>query len=335
MAKLHYFRIYSATGIYEPNPNMDVVLLSGDQVVVRLLGCNVYASVLDEWLIAPGKSFVDLENGDKKRLQLRRNSCLAHSSSHATIYVNASVPLANVDLQSIKNSEGAVLDKLPHKSIAATAFGSVTTAISLSRFKNISRNYDLILDGYYAFDEKSGGFQKLFPNNFSDSYTATKITDEEILKVTALAEALCQDGELRSVVDLFSDALTPHESGHLHAFIAAWTGLEMFIAKQFKELQSSVEISIKGYPAHKVFSERMLDVMKDKYRLLDKFVALSNYYNEVDADDDISLFKNLKRVRDDFFHSMEGDIDSLPLDKTRELLEKYLKLYMGRDKRAG
>jgi len=66
MVRLHYFRLYSASGIYDLNPDADEELLSNDKVVVRLLGRNAYESVLDDFLISPGKSFDALDDGDKK-----------------------------------------------------------------------------------------------------------------------------------------------------------------------------------------------------------------------------------------------------------------------------
>lgn len=333
MVNLKYFRIYSATGVYEPEPNMDVTLLSNDNVVVRLLGANTYASVLDELLTSLGKRISDLDGKALKEIQSTRNSYLACSHSNAILYISASQPLADIDLEEIQDDDGPNLEKLPHKAKVVRAFGVVATAVSLSRFSVISKDYEFVLDGYYAIDESSGAFKKLYHHERSRSQTMSRINQEEIQSAIFLAEILHADKELQAVIDLFSGSLKPYESGFLQAFISAWTGLEIFIAKQFKAIQLNIGITIKGAPAHNIFSERMLEVMKDKYRLLDKFVALSNYFNESGADDDISLFKKIKKVRDDFFHSMVGSVESLPLNETRELLEKYLKLYLVNDKK--
>ncbi|WP_185879250.1 hypothetical protein, partial [Pseudomonas aeruginosa] len=103
---------------------------------------------------------------------------------------------------------------------------------------------------------------------------------------------------------------------------------EIFVAKQFKELQSSITININGATAHNEFSSRMLDVMKDKYRLVDKFSALSNLYDSANSDADIAEFKRIKGIRDKFFHRMEGEVKSLPLEETRQLMFKYFVLYL-------
>jgi hypothetical protein len=335
MIKLHYFRLYSAPGIYDFNPDADEELLRNDKVVVRILGSHSFQSVLDDFLISPGKSFDALNEIEKKNLQVRRNSYLAYSSSHAIFYVNAGLFLNDLDLQSIQGVEGPVWDKLPHESIAKIAFDSVAAAVSLSRVPDASRNFEFILDGYYATDPTGDGFQRFSRNRVSDGYVTATISKAEISQATTLAAVLYKETEMRTVIDLFSAALTPRESGHLHAFISAWTGLEIFVAKQFRELEPSIEIIVKGLSTHETFSDRMRVVMRDKYRLTDKFAVISNYYNEIDADDDMASFKRIKDARDGFFHTMKGDMNSLPLDETRTLLEKYLKLYQARNKRAG
>lgn len=331
MTKLYYARFYSASGIYEPDPDMDKVILKSDEVTVRLLGFNKYAAELDGFLISPEKRFTDLDENERKRIKIRRNSYLAPHASFAVLYIEVSILLKDLDIKSARDSEGVVWSKLPHKTVADSAFASVATAIALSRPHQVSKNYDCILDGYYAYEKKTGGFQKFTHNNASSSSITARISGKEIVDTSALSEVVHRNTELRSVATLFSAALTPNNNGHLHSFIAAWTGLEIFIAKQFKELQASVQISVKGERAHKEFSGRMLEIMKDKYRLLDKFAALSNYYCESDADADIDKFKSLKRVRDNFFHSMEGEVESLPLNEARQLLEKYLRLHLQRN----
>lgn len=333
MVHLKYFRIYSAVGVYDPLPDMDVTLLNNDNVVVRLLGSKVYASILDELLTSLGKRISDLDGNDLKKVQPTRDSYLLYGSSNAILYISSSQPLADINVSEIQDEDGPNLEKLPHKAKADRAFGVVATAISLSRYSAISKDYEFVLDGYYAIDEKSGGFKKLHHHKRSRGKKMSKIDQEEIQSAILLAEILNADKELQTVIDLFSRSLKPYEDGFLQAFISAWTGLEIFIAKQFKAIQLTIGITIKGEPAHDIFSKRMLEVMKDKYRLLDKFAALSNYLNESGADEDITVFKKVKQIRDEFFHNMVGPVESLPLNETRELLEKYLKLYLVNEKK--
>ncbi|WP_209245209.1 hypothetical protein, partial [Pseudomonas aeruginosa] len=130
-----------------------------------------------------------------------------------------------------------------------------------------------------------------------------------------------------------SSASSENSAGGIRAFcqnqeVFFRVSLEIFVAKQFKELQSSITININGATAHNEFSSRMLDVMKDKYRLVDKFSALSNLYDSANSDADIAEFKRIKGIRDKFFHRMEGEVKSLPLEETRQLMFKYFVLYL-------
>ncbi|WP_447759071.1 hypothetical protein [Aeromonas veronii] len=331
MINIKYDCFYSVTGIYEPHPELNETILHGNDFIVQLLGMNTYTNFLEKHLIPTGKCFSDLNEQEHKKLELKRNTYMVNSSN-AVLYISVSISFNEDDsvLLAVKHpdGEGPDWDKLPHKAISENAFGAAATAISLSRPSTLSKNYDLILSQYYAFNESSEKIIKLSNGHASSENFMMPIQNSEIATATLLADILYKDNNFRTVTNLFSESLTPHKYGHLHAFISAWTGLEIFIVKIFKELQSNIEVYIKGAPAHKIFSDRMVTVMNDKYRLLDKFVALAHHYNETDADSSILIFKEIKGIRDKYFHNMEGDIKSLPLDKTRGLLETYLKLYL-------
>ncbi len=331
---LQYFRIYSAIGVYNPEPSLDVILLSNNGVVVRLLGAKSYESVLDGLLTSSGKRLSDLDDEALRRFQPTRNSYLMYGRNNAILYISAIHPISIIDIKEITDEDGPNFDKLQHRSESERAFGATATALSLSRFSKISKDYEFIIDGYNILDDDLGFLKKVDQYKRSKDQAMMEIIPEEIQTTIFLSEIFHSDKDLQAVIDLFSGSLKPYENGFLHAFISAWTGLEIFIVKQFKVIQMSVGITVKGIPAHGIFSKRMLDVMNDKYRLLDKFAALSNYLNESGADEDISLFQEIKTIRDRFFHNMSGAIEDLPLDKTRDLLEKYLKLYLVKEREA-
>ncbi|NMG49041.1 hypothetical protein GO613_13115 [Azoarcus communis] len=208
------------------------------------------------------------------------------------------------------------------------AFKSVSAAMTFARGSLLSKNYDFIHEQYYITDGKSSIIKKLHPAIISNGDSMAELDMEEVRVAEKMASIFHSDKEINGIIDIYSESLTPYKRGHLHAFIAAWTALEIFIAKQFKELQSSITININGATSHKDFSSRMISVMNDKYRLADKFAALSNYYDSTDADKDIAEFKRIKEIRDKFFHKMEGEVKNLPLDQTRQLISKYLQIYL-------
>lgn len=333
MAKMYYVRTYTCFGIYDPEIGMNNILLEIDGCTVSLLGRREYVRVVDDYLVGPGRNFDDLSDSDKKNIYSRRNTFLVVSESHAVLCVKVEVPLEQVDLQSIRDSEGVVWERLPHKSKALAAFRTSTAAISLSRREGVSRDYDLIFDGYYVFEESTGGHRRFTHNNSSTGWTTSVITGKEVLEATRLSKLIHGDEAIKSVFNLFGDSQVPHENGRLHSFIAAWAGLEIFVVKKFDELLGGIKRKAKVSGMHQKLFDRMFDVMDGKYRVVDKFIILASHYDEADADKDIALFVKIKKARDDFFHTMKTGADDLPLDEVRTLLEKYLKLHLAKSKK--
>ncbi|BBN88007.1 MULTISPECIES: hypothetical protein [Rhodocyclales] len=330
-ATFHYCCIYAAKGIIDPNKKLDSALLKDENVVVRLLGSDAYENLVWRIVSPAGKKGIeDLDDKAREKLELRRNSLILQALHHAVIHVESCLPLDIVRIYQEENSELPAYVKAPLKKNAERAFKSVSAAMTFARGNFLSKNYDFIHEQYYVTDDQSTVIQKLHPATISDGDLKTKLSMEEVQVTEKLASILHNDKEINKIIDIYSESLTPYKSGHLHAFIAAWTALEMFVATQFKEIQSSVAININGTAAHNDFSSRMLAVMKDKYRLVDKFAALSSYYEDADADEDIAVLKSIKEIRDKFFHTMEGEIKDLPLDQTRELISKYLQIYLER-----
>ena len=70
-------------------------------------------------------------------------------------------------------------------------------------------------------------------------------------------------------------------------------------------------------------------VMKDKYRLADKFGIVAMQLSAIDADKDVIAFREAKKVRDELFHGSNIDENTLPVASVRSLLVKYLQLHLG------
>lgn len=325
---MYYVRAYTCLGIYEPDVAMDATLLEADGVTVSLLGYREYVRIIDDYLVGPKRKYEDLPDDVRKRLDSRRNTTILAGENHAVLCVRVSVPWDGIDKDAIFDSEGVVWNRLPHKPKALAAFRSVSAALSLTRREGVSRDYDKIFDGYYVFDENTGGHRYFNHNNASSSWTCSAISGEELTMSARLSEVLYSDDAIKTVFSLFGESQTPYENGRLHSFIAAWAGLEVFIVKKFNELLARIRPQAKVSGIHQKLFDRMFSVMDGKYRVLDKFIILASYYDEAGADADIALFTKLKDSRDQFFHTMKIGVVDLPLDEVRYLLEKYLKLYL-------
>jgi len=117
---------------------------------------------------------------------------------------------------------------------------------------------------------------------------------------------------------------------NLRAFISAWSALEILTNKVFPIYEEQFIAGIvDDHNSHGVnnFLERIKDVMKDKYRLADKFSLVASFLSS-EIKEDIELFQNMKKVRDNISHGKEFDEEALLVEDARKLASKYLKNHM-------
>ncbi len=150
--------------------------------------------------------------------------------------------------------------------------------------------------------------------------------ETEISKAIRLSNANMQ---LKTPFRLLTQSLETTQD-NLKAFISAWSALEILTNKVFPDYEEKFIIEVKDHHnSHGVnkFLERIKDVMKDKYRLADKFSLVASFLSN-EITEDIQLFKNMKKVRDDISHGKEFDEKKLPVEEARKLASKYLKNHM-------
>lgn len=158
----------------------------------------------------------------------------------------------------------------------------------------------------------------------------SSLLPDQAIEAVKLANALDKAPKnLRHVPRLLAQS---HENRlqPLNAFISAWAGLEILIGATFEQYEASWTAAIRSAlpPSAQNVAGRMRTVMKDKYRLADKFAIMASALDSAGADHDIAAFTELKGVRDAFFHTLSSNPDSLPGEATRRLLRKYLSLHL-------
>ena len=132
-----------------------------------------------------------------------------------------------------------------------------------------------------------------------------------------------------------SSQMSDGESDRLKAFLSGWAALEILVAKYFKSCEESFmsPLLTPDQPAlRQRFLGRVRDVMKDKYRLTDKFAAVSvvlfPHAPDEDVQKDFEEFTRLKKFRDKLYHGEEFADADLPLAELRTLLRKYLQAHV-------
>jgi hypothetical protein len=106
----------------------------------------------------------------------------------------------------------------------------------------------------------------------------------------------------------------------------AWLALEIFVNKVFKDYEKDYIENIIGSEQQKSlkpFVDRVQEVMRSKYRLVDKFSLIIAYLSE-DPAKDIDTFKEMKRIRDSIFHGEAIEDESLPVENAQKLLSFLL-----------
>lgn len=185
----------------------------------------------------------------------------------------------------------------------------------------------------YGVEPTSG--RLLYSTDITGSFaltTRSRLDADAVAGAAVLAQGLRSSSDLENVVRLLS--LSSSQGGDpLLSFLSAWTALELFVQQVFRTTYEPQlhDLFRAATPASATpFVERMRSVMKDKYNIRDKFVAVASALDAVEADADFATFKRLKERRDDLAHAMKGELATLPSELARVLLRKYLRLHLQR-----
>ncbi len=230
---------------------------------------------------------------------------------------------------------GIVLDDLPKSELRKpfkSAVESVLAAVALGLPERADKKVEEIGSIIYLVDPDKD--IPVYIVNFEMSgkggYICNPIEAGFFEEVADLVEPLVADVTLERPVRLLVSSLYTGVDS-LPAFISAWSALEIFINATFKACYEAkwFDIMEEGTPASSTpIFERLKDVMKDKYRIVDKFLVITAVLDAENATTDVESFKSLKSVRDNMFHKFDTLPKHLPTEDVQKLLVKYLKLHL-------
>ncbi|MBN2716352.1 MAG: hypothetical protein JXX14_10895 [Deltaproteobacteria bacterium] len=193
-----------------------------------------------------------------------------------------------------------------------------------------------------AFEYLTSGFnflsetkKTIFNFSFSMSnisgYVSTPLIEEFVSNIGAMYAGLKDETSLASVYRLFA-RMTEHDSDNQRAYLAGWTAFERLINKTFSKCEQtflqpflqSDQSELRG-----IFLDRIQDVMKMRYRLKDKFIAITAVLfpsiSGAEAESLVKDFARLKAFKDDISHGNPVSENSLPVSELASMLRKYLK----------
>ena len=169
---------------------------------------------------------------------------------------------------------------------------------------DVPSRFAALSEGTYLMDEAG---KIIYSINFAFSFDATMSTSllaDGLKRITARYTMLQQANDIESVLRLFSQ-MADFGTDRLKAFLSGWAALEILISKSFKTYEQDFlsPLANAGQPMlRERFLGRIKDVMKDKYRLADKFVAVAAVLFPTVADaelqKDCDNFNRLKKLRE-------------------------------------
>lgn len=168
------------------------------------------------------------------------------------------------------------------------------------------------------------------------AYVSSKVTPEIAKRISDRYPLVTANSELRSVCRLYAQ-MAENEDEPLKAFLFGWSALEILIAKLFVAFEEEFLSPLLGGTQGQLrgrFLNRVRDVMKDKYRLVEKFTCVTVVLFPDSADGEVNeyleKFERLKKMRDKLLHGEDVPENSLPFHEVAGLLRFYLLAYLNR-----
>ncbi len=161
----------------------------------------------------------------------------------------------------------------------------------------------------------------------ADVYVSRPLDAPTLETIPTVYARLLGATQLERVSSLMVAAMDT-EADRLRSFLASWTALEMFINKLFPEYESLLfdELTADGRQVRRDYWYRIKQVMKDKYRLSDKFVLIAAALSPDTADADTRAFRQAKKTRDDLLHGFNVADQALEAEPVLQILRRYLGL---------
>lgn len=165
---------------------------------------------------------------------------------------------------------------------------------------------------------------------FGTAFGSAPPTEQLLHFVDRHWRALARHQSVVSSARLLAQSLAD-DNDPLLSFLSVWSGLEIFINKNFNVYQKRLfkrlaDTGSTGVPTG--LAARIQNVMLDKYRLSDKFSIIAQALAESEANTDQKQFDVLNEIRNKLLHGMDLDSASLPVANTSSLLRKYLTLHL-------
>jgi hypothetical protein len=184
-----------------------------------------------------------------------------------------------------------------------------------------SRNIEtaLILRGTYA---RTATNERIVSYQFTANPPRISVANplSPTVDIAGVLDRLKVRDDLDRIVRMF--VMSGQNEDPFSIWRSAWTGLELFVERRFRYYEARFYDSLLvGRPYVASFFGH---VRKKNPPLLEKFRVIALVLSPGTAHDDIALFAQVKKSRDNMIHTGEDPADLETAEKIRDLLKRYL-----------
>lgn len=201
---------------------------------------------------------------------------------------------------------------------------------SLFLAANHSMDIKKVDSGLYLTNHENKIYYPISISLSTPNVFCSESLNEAVAKIKNYFDIVKKEKSLNKVYRLLSQAIDSNND-NLKSFIYSWTALEILINKIFnvyeKEFLNFLAKSSK-LNASRFFICRISEIMKDKYKLHDKFVIITSFFKDEEAEIMSEQFKNVKKYRDKMFHGEDIEEATLPTDDVIKIIKIYLKAHI-------
>ncbi len=190
--------------------------------------------------------------------------------------------------------------------------------------------FDQVATGVYCTNLEGHTVHSVSISLNAEATVSSAMAPDSVDAIARRFALLNQSSQLESTVRLFADMAT-YGREPFRVFISGWTAFEILIKKTFKDYEKrffgDVQIPHQRNLADQ-FLSRIRESMVKSISVIDQFLVVSSVLLPAQDSDvsenDLLVFKKIKKVRDDIAHGSTFDESLLPVTELSDLLMKYL-----------
>lgn len=217
------------------------------------------------------------------------------------------------------------IDKMKIMERHAASVQAITTSFCLE--SESTCNTKNVSSGVYFRDEQGRPVYSYTAEvSLASGYVSSPITNDNLRSIVERATQMLKLSELKDIYRLYAAMLNQRED-QLRSFLLGWSALEVFINKTFIQYERKLFENFKSQtPSISNYIATVLDVMKSKYALADKFGLIAGLLSKDTCEEDVKSFRKMKKIRDTIHEGIQES--GLPVSDLQLLLSKYLKLHL-------